>query len=340
MPAAAAARTYRVPFYLAAAAAFGLSLFALHTYKALAELRQFKPWVLSDKRDKNYTFIVEAYGFKYQGESNNLIDEEVLVFGAFEKERLFFLRDYLAGAGVAEPVALDVGANTGHHSLFLSRHAARVHAFEPFPPVIRKFRHNLALNPDIRNIVLHEVGLGSESAELPFLEPPADNHGVGTFRLEGADASGRQQSSRRLRIVAGDEWLRDKESGTVAVVKMDVEGFEEAALKGLGQTLRRHRPLVMVEVSPASLNGTIASLEQLRQLLPERYELLLLESRNTDGAVKGIYRLHALGEAEFRSGRQLEVVAFPAERSGQVPRRPPGAAAAARRPATAPAPSR
>ncbi|MGL4555119.1 MAG: FkbM family methyltransferase, partial [Gemmataceae bacterium] len=306
-----------MPFYLALIALVGLSLFTVRVYKQLDQLRALKPWMLAEKRDKAFPFVVDAYGFKYQGESSNLIDEEVLVFGAFEKERLFFMRDYLANCGTAAPVVLDVGANTGHHSLFLSRHAGRVHSFEPSPDVIRRFKHNLSLNPEIKNVVLHEVGLGKEEAELPFLEPPAGNHGTGTFRVEGATGD-RKVSGQKLHVVVGDDWLRGREAGPVALLKMDIEGFEEAALLGLQGTLRQHRPLVVVEVSSPSTNGTIGSLEQLRKLLPERYEFLMLEGREVDGALKGDYQLHPLTEAEFRAGRQVEVVAYPAERASQV----------------------
>jgi FkbM family methyltransferase len=320
MPVDRAPRTYFAPFCLMLAGVVALSVYAWRTHTELKELRNQRPWTLAKQRDKNYSFVVDAYGYKYQGETGNLIDEEVLVFGAFEKERLFFMRDYLTKCGVEKPIVLDVGANTGHHSLFLSRHAARVHAFEPFPPVIQKFKHNLSLNPGIENIVLHEVGLGNEKAELPFVEPPDDNHGNGTFSNKGSITEHRAIHTRKLQIVVGDEWLRERETGAVALVKVDVEGFEESVLIGLRKTLERHRPLTEVEVTPTSANGTIGSLDRLRELFPENYEFEVLEGRNTEGALKGVYALKPLTAGDFGTGRQLEVVAYPKERKNQLPR--------------------
>lgn len=314
-------------FRLALAAAVGVALAALfvaaQATKRHAEAAKSLPWALAQQRDQTHLFTVEAYGFAYRGRSGNLIDEEVLLFGAFEKERLFFMRDYLARVSDAsgQPVVIDVGANTGHHSLFLSRIVRQVHAFEPFPPVIQRFKQNLALNPHVGNLVLHEVGLGAAEAELPFSAPTDDNHGVGTFRTDSEFSSGLRQFDKPLRIVVGDTWLAGTELSGLALIKIDVEGFEEPVLQGLAATISRYRPLVVVEVSPPSLGGTVSTLDELAAMFPERYEFLAFAPRSLDGAIKGAYVLRTLEARDIGTGRQIEVVAFPAEQSTLVPRR-------------------
>ena len=255
---------------------------------------------------------------KYKGVTGNAIDEQILLFGLYEKDRLFFMRDYLENAKIEDPVVIDVGANTGNHALFLSRVAARVHAFEPYPPVIRRFRDNLALNPEIQNIELHEVGLGEKEAELPFVPPRDDNAATGSFRTEGR-TNAASSSFARLKVVVGDEWLQGEEVGSVALVKIDVEGFEEAVLRGLRQLLTLHRPVVVVEVAVLPV-GTIDSLQMLDSLFPENYEFLTFD-HTLDGALSGRYHLQPLTQRVFNadSRQQLDLVAYPRERATVLP---------------------
>lgn len=88
---------------------------------------------------------------------------------------MFFLRDVSRGG-----VFLDIGANKGLYSLFMSRYQKEIHAFEPYEPVLKKFRASVA-NNGIRNIVIHPVGLGDRRERLTFEKPGGNNMGLGTF---------------------------------------------------------------------------------------------------------------------------------------------------------------
>jgi FkbM family methyltransferase len=269
------------------------------------------------ERDKQYPFVVDAYGFKYQGHTGNVIDEFALRYGAWEKDRLFFVRDYLKNVNDPNAVVIDVGANTGNHSLFYSRHSARVLAFEPFPPVIDMFKQNLALNPHITNVELFEVGLGDADAELPFAAPVSENHGQGSFRADAPQDPGMKQYPTKLRVVVGDEYLQDKNVGPVAFIKVDVEGFEEPVLKGLRQLIEKNRPMLEIEVSSPP-TGTVDSFDRLRSLFPENYEFFVLPA-SQDGFVKGTYHLEKLDPKTIAKGDQIELVACPRERLRSLP---------------------
>jgi FkbM family methyltransferase len=268
-------------------------------------------------RDKQYSFVVEAYGFKYQGHTGNVIDEFALRYGAWEKDRLFFVRDYLNNLNEPKAVVIDVGANSGNHALFYSRHAAQVLAFEPFPPVIEMFKRNLALNPHITNVELFEVGLGDADEELPFAAPVEDNHGQGSFRANAPQDPGMKPFPTKLRVVVGDDYLKSRIAGPIAFIKVDVEGFEESVLKGLRQLIGRHRPMVEVEVSPPP-TGTVDSFERLRSLFPDHYEFFVLPASH-DGFIKGTYLLEKLDPNRIAKGNQIELVACPSERLKALP---------------------
>ncbi len=309
---ASAANRYRILFYMAVLVGLAAT--------ALAWKLNATPPVITPPepvREKDYSYIVDAYGFKYQGHTGNVIDEYAIRYGAWEKDHLFFVRDYLKNLGEPNAVVIDVGSNTGHHTLFYSRHAARVLAFDPYPPVIVSFKQNMALNPHVKNVELFEVGLGESNAELPFIAPVAGNHGQGSFRVDAPENPDMKQFDRKLQIVIGDEFLKDKNLGPVAFIKVDIEGFEESALKGLRKTIEKHRPMLEVEISPPPV-GTIDSFERLKGLFPENYEFFVLPW-TAEGAARGEYQLQKLDWAYHSKGHQIELIACPRERLTALP---------------------
>jgi FkbM family methyltransferase len=284
-------------------------------------LNEVNPFAISLQRtrDREHRFTVENYGYLYTGMTGSLIDDSVLVFGAWEKFMLFFLEDYVRAAGLRDTAFLDVGANTGQHSLFMATRVKEVHAFDPYPPVLKLLHENVALNK-FANVRVHEVGLGDREASLPFYGPGEDNHGGGTFRPDED-----KKPIGQLRIVAGDEYLRGVPAAPVGLIKVDIEGYEESALRGLRGTIGQHRPLVVVEVSPPP-HGTIASLDQLRALFPENYEFLAFQE-NQRQYVTGNYELvdfAPIADRFFKTEHHRNLVAVPAEKLSLVPRRREG----------------
>lgn len=287
----------------------------------VAQRNEVNPFAISlnKTRDREFTFTVENYGYVYRGTSGNLIDDAVLVFGAWEKHILFFLEDYTAATGTKDTAFVDVGANTGQYALFMARRVKTVHAIEPYPPVLKSLHANLALNKDMTNVVVHEVGLGDKDGLIPFFEPAESAHQAGgTFREEGHDGKG-QKRGADLRIVTGDALLAN--AGPIGAMKIDIEGFEEAALKGLRQTLEKHRPLVVLEVTTPPA-GTITSLDQLKALFPANYEYFVL-AENDKQFVTGQYEVKEfapLAAKFFKDGGQRNLVIVPSEHAAKLPR--------------------
>lgn len=320
------APSYRTLFFLS----IGLTIVTLlatvvHTRRLDAAakranegLNELNPLAVSAHhyRDKEFTFTVDNYGFVYRGVTGNLIDDTVLLSGTWEKDILFFLEDYVKATGCKDTAFVDVGANTGIYSLFMSTRVKRVHAIEPFPPILKRLHDNVKLN-GFANVTVHEVGYGDKEALLPFFAPGDVNQGTGTFRDD------RGTASAHLKIVAGDEHLKTVPADPIAVMKIDIEGYEEAALKGLRQTLEKHRPLVMLEVSTPNHNGTIASLEQLKGLFPANYEFFIFVPCER-WLLNGHYQLEEFAPRAanfFATDMHKNLVVVPAEHAAKMPRK-------------------
>lgn len=312
--------SYRVLFWIAMAlAAISTVTWFYTVYSArqlLGDPRFYDPHRLSGLRDVNYPFTIEVYGYRYRGKTGEYIDDHILAYGAYEKDVLYFMRDYIRARKDPGAVFLDVGACEGQHSLFMSRLVKEVHAFEPFPPAASRCREMIELN-NFNNIHLHEVGLGDQEASVPFHPPEGANMGGGTFLAQAG-----RGSTAALRIVVGDKWLEQSGVARVELVKIDVEGYEQHVLTGLTSTLRRDRPVVVLEVAQPP-SGTIGSLEDLEKLFPDRYHFLRIHAQGDHGymAITGDYQLTEI-EGLFRDGLNIwMVVAYPEERGELIPRK-------------------
>ena len=108
---------------------------------------------------------------------------------------------------------------------------------------------------------------------------------------------------------------------SVALIKMDIEGYEKLALKGLERTLRRHRPIVEFELSadpksPVSVKGY----EELLSLFPENYEFLTFAKHSNP--MTGAYVLEPVaGVLRFDRVEQHDIVAYPIEMKKFIARR-------------------
>ena len=136
---------------------------------------------------------------------------------------------------------VDAGA---HHALFsalfcLSHPDNRALAFEPSPIALAIATRNLELNGLRDRACLRPVALGSSHDEsVAVLDP------VGFVRLAGGPPAGPRLS---LSVRTLDEEL-DATSLAPDLFKLDVEGFEPEVLDGARNTLRRHHPLIFLEL--------------------------------------------------------------------------------------------
>ena len=266
---------------------------------------------------ESFDFTVDLNGLRYEGNTANYIDKNIFYYGAYEKPVLFFLRDIMTSAYSDQGAFLDIGANTGQHSLFMSRHAKEIHAFEPWEPVLIRLRRHIEINR-LKNVVVHPFGLGDENSKKSFYRPPDNNLATGSFVKEFATTNSPEGV---LEIRIGDEVLEQSGISSVALIKMDIEGYEKPALRGLERTLRKHRPIVEFELSADPKSPvSVKSHEELLTLFPEDYEFLAFSEHSNP--TTGVYVLESIaGLLRFDKFDQHDIVAYPIEKKKFIVRR-------------------
>jgi hypothetical protein len=130
----------------------------------------------------------------------------------------------------------------------------------------------------------------------------------------------------KLQVVKGDEYFMASAISNVQMIKIDVEGFEKAVLRGLGQTLKNYRPIVVCEVTYGE-SESFASLQELQTTLPDDYAIYQFNVRKADGSTarrrgsrakrSGAYEL--IPARQFPATGQDDMVAIPREILESVP---------------------
>ena len=236
----------------------------------------------------SHDFTIELFDAKYVGNLRFGIDYYAFFFGPFERGVLHLLADvarFVENSPLRaryDSVAIDVGANVGHHALFLSGIFKRVIAFEPYPDVMASLSAKARANPQ-RGIEIYPVGLDFTDRTLDYFEPATLNTASGSFI---AGSQWNTSCGIPLQLRGGDEFLAGIGAGRPMLIKIDVEGYEPQVLKGLAFTLRQTRPIVVFEHS----GETTASAQRLgttiAALLPPAYQFRNVVEVGAQGTYK------------------------------------------------------
>lgn len=198
---------------------------------------------------RNDSVIVDRHGIRYHLDLNEGLDFSIYLLGAFEPGTRKTLQK-LVKPGDA---VFDIGANIGAHTLTLAQcvgPSGRVYAFEPADFAFEKLRRNLALNPDLQARTLPaQLLLAATPTERPQQEIYA------SWPLERVDSvhpklRGRLVSARLAAVNTLDAFVTRQAIRRLDLIKIDVDGHELPVLQGAVDTLRRFRPVLVMEMSP------------------------------------------------------------------------------------------
>jgi FkbM family methyltransferase len=213
-----------------------------------------------------FSYQVNRMGLQFNGNINNFIERFIFFFGAYEREELLLLKKLVRSFD--RPVFVDVGANIGQHSLFVSQYCANVYAFEPYSRVRDQFESCIKQNA-VKNIQVFDFALGSQNTELPFYAPKGSNQGIGTFVDKGKDSLSKIGT---FSVKRGDDVFAQHKLNKFHLIKIDVEGFEKDVLLGLRQTLARCRPIIFLEFTHHT-RESFGTLVLFLQCLPSNYSI-------------------------------------------------------------------
>jgi len=182
-------------------------------------------------------------GVTFMTRPSHFLGWNVTFFGSYEPELRRIFRAVLPAGGTA----IDVGANTGWHTLLLARLAGengRVLAVEPNPSVRVDLFENLEFNGFDRVEVI-AAALSDAEGKLDFYGPAADDPGSGSGHV--ATNGGGSAQTYAVECATLDKIVADAKLDRLHLLKIDVEGFEWPVLKGGARTIAQFRPHIVFE---------------------------------------------------------------------------------------------
>lgn len=165
--------------------------------------------------------------------------------------------------------AIDVGANIGLLSVFLSRYINanfRVLSVEPVPTAAALLKQNLQRNGCRENVVLFEGMAGAvnstgEIHTIPGMEEYSSANGIHHAMAHAKGARRVKVPVRTLDSIVAEQGLAP------GFLKIDTEGFELDVLRGAEQVLGQFRPVVFTEASDKLMKPAGHSVHELIELL-------------------------------------------------------------------------
>lgn len=152
------------------------------------------------------------------------------------------------------PVVIDVGANLGVVALAISsiRPTGTVHAFEPGSQACKDLRASVAAN-HFENVRCYQDALGGHDGTAVLVAPKWDASGsfiAGDFAASALHVSNPEVQVEEVAVRTLDSYGFQH----VDLIKIDVEGQEDAVLRGATQTINKCQPIVIVEFNPFTLS--------------------------------------------------------------------------------------
>jgi len=186
-------------------------------------------------------------------------------------------------------VFLDIGANIGYHTLTAAKRVGpkgRVYAIEPEPENFSILEQNISINGYSDRCVLVRKGVSDKSGTQKLYLDPFNCGGHAFFNhfekpevfLGSRSVTLNENLDNFIDVetISIDDFLSNNRR--VNVVKMDIEGAELLALRGMLETLKANKRIVIFsEFSPSAMNMVGGDyrefLEILKRLGFEVYDL-------------------------------------------------------------------
>jgi FkbM family methyltransferase len=143
-------------------------------------------------------------------------------------------------------VFYDIGANVGFFSIIAARlvgNTGKVYAFEPGQGNANSIRHNARLNNFSQIEVIAKAVSDTPGEGELLLAKYSGGHALAT-----ADAPPDLAGKVTVELVTIDDLIAQNQIKPPNFVKVDIEGAELDALKGMTETIKQYKPIIIYEI--------------------------------------------------------------------------------------------
>jgi FkbM family methyltransferase len=234
---------------------------------------------LLGKHSRNYQSLSKKQPMPRVGYVADEISNYLMLGSYYEQEDLDAIFEFLESKFGFRPsgLAVDMGANIGNHSLYLSNLFDKVMSFEPHPDSFALLKINTRAT---KGITCLNFGV-TDIEKTQTLYDLSGNMGASSLTpLQDS------RSSVKIQLRTFDSFAQEIER--VSLMKIDVEGHELEALIGSENCINRDSPIVLLERTAFEASYDKSN-ESLKWLQSRGYVFYWLESETESRG--GIHRL-------------------------------------------------
>jgi FkbM family methyltransferase len=204
----------------------------------------------------------EDYKFRFRRRPKKNLAWQTAIKRSYEPFETQTFRGFLA-PGVH---IMDIGANFGHYAMVASPIVApegRVFAFEPVPALFSELSINRELNGFLNiSPIMKAVGEKEGTLDLYLDEQNSGGHSFGKSNVDTLE------ETITVEVVTVDNFVKTTLKGApLGIIKMDTQGAEGGIIAGAMDTLRDHKPVVLMEFWPFGMRACGFDAEQVLQTL-------------------------------------------------------------------------
>lgn len=177
---------------------------------------------------------------------------------------------------------LDIGANIGFYSLSIghffksNNYSGKVLSFEPFIGNFERLNENISTNKLRAICITKNFGLSNCSAKLDITLREDFKHGssTGNAAIPTNKDFDKGFKTSPIQLHRLDDVFKDivSKETKIDIIKMDIEGHEDLCLDGAQNTIKTHRPTILMEVAKAYYKARGVKLDDtFFPLIPEKY---------------------------------------------------------------------
>ena len=194
-------------------------------------------------------------GFSYVCDLSDIMSQEICFTGRFEAQETAVFRALLRPG----MTFVDVGGNWGYFTLLAASmvgKSGQVITFEPDPRMHVLLKDNISRN-GLAHVKPLEIAAAAEPGTLTLAGYQEESNNFGVSRVvDPSLVNGSGRAMRTFTVAARriDTVLDEMGVGEVDLLKMDIEGAEVFALRGMTDGLARHRyRRLVLELHPGLL---------------------------------------------------------------------------------------
>ena len=228
------------------------------------------------------------------------------IFRKYHQELIPIFKQYIP----KDACIIDVGAHAGQFTkMFLNiQPNAHIHAFEP-ASYTRSILSCMKSLHRLNNVTIVPLGLGDKTSELTLNIPikSSGSLGYGLSHIgEIKEDEKRLTYQETISIITLDDYIKDNNVERVDFIKADIEGWELRMLAGASKTLKKHKPVLFLEINDQFLGRAGDSAKTMLDFLRDhKYDIFILD--NNDGN----YALRELSDQADSSELRGDILCVP-----------------------------